>query len=388
MPSAPTTTCGGGGAPSPGGHDPNSAGGASARQDRRDGDAPVPRTRLDRRRQRRLDQHVDRAAARQPDVPRLLVADPVADDPRVAVAPGALDLLRRRALDAAAADRARDPPVVGAQEHGAFRPRRRAERPDDDRPADPDAVAPPGFERRQEFLHRSGRASVAGTWPGKTVRWRREVANRHSGARAGIGRGRRLPAPPDVARADAREDLAEALEAGDGAGRQEVVDVRERRPHPAGERLVAGRARERVEPDEPMAVAAEARRLGRDERRIAPVPAVRHDDDDAARPERPARPAQVELAERLADPRPARPVADGVGDAGEGAIPVAVAQQPRHPGELRPEHERLGLDGGRRRERLDEPQEQPRMALHRARRCRTGRRSCAAASPSAARPTR
>ncbi len=137
------------------------------------------------------------------------------------------------------------------------------------------------------------------------------------------------------------------------------------RPHPAGERLVARRPGERVEPDEPVAVAAKARRLGRDERRIAAVPAVRHDDDDAARPQRPARPPQVELAERLADSRPARPVADRLGDAGEGAVPVAVAEQPRDAGELRPEHERLSLDRGRRRERLDEPQQQPRVALHR-----------------------
>ena len=59
----------------------------------------------------RLDQHVDRAATGQADVPRLLVADPVADDPGVAGGPCPVDLLGRGALDAAAADRARDPAV-------------------------------------------------------------------------------------------------------------------------------------------------------------------------------------------------------------------------------------------------------------------------------------
>ena len=34
---------------------------------------------------------------------------------------------------------------------------------------------------------------------------------------------------------------------------------------------------------------------------IAPVPAVRHDDDDAARAQRPPRPAQVECARRIPD---------------------------------------------------------------------------------------
>ena len=42
-------------------------------------------------------------------------------------------------------------------------------------------------------------------------------------------------------------------------------------------------------------------------------------------------------------------------------------EQPRHPGQLRPEHERLRLHRRRRRQRLDEPQQQPRVALHRAR---------------------
>ena len=41
----------------------------------------------------------------RPDVPRLLVADPVADDPGVAGRAGVLDLLGRGAFDAAAAHR-------------------------------------------------------------------------------------------------------------------------------------------------------------------------------------------------------------------------------------------------------------------------------------------
>src|SRR5207253_2509920 len=38
----------------------------------------------------RLDEHVDRSAAREPHVPRLFVADPVPDDAAVPVAAGAL----------------------------------------------------------------------------------------------------------------------------------------------------------------------------------------------------------------------------------------------------------------------------------------------------------
>ena len=44
--------------------------------------------------------------------------------------------------------------------------------------------------------------------------------------------------------------------------------------HPAGERLVAGRAGQRVEPDQPMAVASQSGGLGGDERGVAAIPAV------------------------------------------------------------------------------------------------------------------
>ena len=178
--------------------------------------------------------------------------------------------------------------------------------------------------------------------------------------------GGRLGAAPRVRRPDAAQDLAEALERGDRAGRQEVVDVRVGGAHAAGERLVAGRAGQRVEPDEPMAVAAQARGLRGDERRVAAVPAVGHDDDDATRPQGPPRPLLVERPEALADARAAGPVVDRVGDAGQGAVAVAVLEQPGDAGQARPEHERLGADLAGRRERLDEAQEQPRVALHRA----------------------
>ena len=80
-------------------------------------------------------------------------------------------------------------------------------------------------------------------------------------------------------------------------------------PHPAGQRLVAGRAGERVEPDEAVAVAPQPRGLGRDERRVAAVPAVGDDDHDARRPQRPPRPLLVErrgTTRRCASRRPSR----------------------------------------------------------------------------------
>ena len=63
---------------------------------------------------------------------------------------------------------------------------------------------------------------------------------------------------------------------------------------------------------------------------------------------------------------PAGPVVDRVGHAGQRAVAVAVLEQPGDPGQPRPEHERLDPHLAGRREGLDEAQQQPRVALHRA----------------------
>ncbi len=117
----------------------------------------------DRVRHDRLDQDVDRAAAGEADVPGLLVADAVADHPGSAGLPSVVDLLGRRALDAAAADRTRDATVRGVQQDRPLGSWRRTERPDDDGPADVDAVAPPRPQRLEQFLHCSGLAAPGST---------------------------------------------------------------------------------------------------------------------------------------------------------------------------------------------------------------------------------
>ena len=180
-----------------------------------------------------------------------------------------------------------------------------------------------------------------------------------------VGSG--LRALPRVGGADAAEDLTEPFERCDRASRKEVVDVGVGRTHPAGERLVTGCPGERVQPDEAVAVAPQTGRLGCDERGVASIPAIGYDDHDATRSERATCPCLVEGPEALADPRPTRPVVDRFADLRQRPIAILVAEQPRDAGEPRPEHERLGADGARGRERLDEPQQQPRVALHRAR---------------------
>ena len=119
--------------------------------------ARLPRSRargdVPRRRHAGLDEHVDRAAAGEADVPRLLVADPVADHPAVPVLARPLDLLGRGALDAAAADRSPRSARRRPSEDRALGPRRAAERPHDHGPADAGALRAPAVERVEELLH-------------------------------------------------------------------------------------------------------------------------------------------------------------------------------------------------------------------------------------------
>ena len=350
---------------------------ARRREDRRDRDPPRSRApRHGCRRDDGLDENIDRPATGQPDVPRLLVADPVADHPAVPVA-------RTRSISSAAAPSTQPPltePAIRPSSarirtapsgRGALpnvrtttaRPRRRprpSSRPASrEVPASDRACSSAVSGRAAESVGSAGvRPAAAGACPDRRARL----------AAAGIG-----ARPPPRRRAGCRSVRIPArispsrsrLATVPPATKSSMYGMAARMP--AGERLVAGRAGQRVEPDEPVAVPPEAGRLGRDEGRVAAVPAVGHDDHDAGRAERPARPVVVEVAEPLADARPAGPVVDAVGDPRQRPVPVAVAQEPGHPGQARPEHERLGPDLDRRGQRLDEPQQQPRVALHRAR---------------------
>ncbi len=406
MPSLLMTTGGGGGLAIARRRRPELGGGASAGKRDRDGDAAVPRHPVDRGRQGRLDEDVDRPAARQPDVPRLLVADPVADHPGVAVAPGPLDLLGRGALDAAAADGARDPAVVGAEQHGALGSRRASRtsgrRPPGRcrhrRPATPQRGRTSFIERssgRRRFASGSGRQSrhsgrsararsasrpaivaAAADWStdglvGATRPAQSGVSGRSrivSGAGAGIGRGGRFPAPRDVARADRRRGSRRGARGW-------------RRSRPAGSRRCtetprASRRRAARSHGVPASGLSQTSRWQLRRRRAVSVatsigsPRSQPSDTTMTMPlVRSVRRAQRRLNSRNDSPIRVPPAQSLTASAtrGERAIAVAVAKQPRHPGQLRPEHERLRLDRRRRRQRLDEPQQQPRMALHRAR---------------------
>ena len=233
----------------------------------------------------RLDEHVDRAAAGEADVPRLLVADPVADDAADAGALARRDLLERGALDAAARHDPGQPAVGGHDEARAFRPRRRAEGPDDDRAAERGALRLPARTVSSSSRissdpfacrRRSGTAPTGRRRAARAADWGGAPTRGSDGSRAAPpSRVRRTPRTrgraaspaaggrPGAAQAHPAEERPEPLERRDRSRRQEVVDRTGTRRPSRGNRLVTGRARERVEPDEPMTVAPEARRLRR-----------------------------------------------------------------------------------------------------------------------------
>ena len=235
-PSSWTTSSAAGGAPSPGCVRPNSAGGESAGSGVMTAE-PCPPAPIDPRAASITTAGATGSTSTsivppqaRPDVPGLLVADPVADDPGVA------GLRRARSISSAAAPSTQPPltepairPSVGVQQDRALGSRRRPERPDDDGPAD---VAPPsrlpGRQGVEQFLHRSGLGADGSiglaTDDGG---WR---ADRRAG-RSGEGRVRGGLAPPSrVAGPHAAEDLAEPLQ-------------RRRPSRPAGSRRCRGRRR-------------------------------------------------------------------------------------------------------------------------------------------------
>ncbi len=101
----------------------------------------------------RLDEHVDLAAAGQPDLPRDLVGDAVRHERRRAVFEHELGLLGDVGLDATARDGAEEP-VAADRELGAERPRRRAPAADDGRQHDLLACGTPLLGFGEHLVHR------------------------------------------------------------------------------------------------------------------------------------------------------------------------------------------------------------------------------------------
>jgi len=90
--------------------------------------------------------------------------------------------------------------------------------------------------------------------------------------------------------------------------RHEIVDVLERRLHPARQRLISCRTKQRIQPDQPRAAASKPRELPGEELRISAVPPIGHNQDDRTMAHDTACPRRVERAQRLTDTCAATPV--------------------------------------------------------------------------------
>src|SRR5450759_5149130 len=130
-------------------------------RDHHDGAGALARGLHDLRPEVRLHEHVDRAAAGQTHVPRLLVSDPVAYDAADAGGAGSLDLLVRGAFHAAARDAPGQPPIRRADPGCPLRSGRRTERPDDDGAAERRVLRLPCPDRLEQLPHRSSSSSFS-----------------------------------------------------------------------------------------------------------------------------------------------------------------------------------------------------------------------------------
>ena len=154
------------------------------------------------------------------------------------------------------------------------------------------------------------------------------------------------------------------LQAVQVVGRQKIIYVGQRRLHPPRQGLVAGRAEQRIEPDEPVAAALQARHFPPQQFRLAPVPAVGYDQNHRPATQHAPRPAVVEHFNGLPDAGAAGPVRHGARHFAHRLVNAPVRQVAGNAGQPRGEQKRLQLlpAGGHG---VDEMQQHPGVAFHR-----------------------
>src|SRR6266852_1785689 len=172
--------------------------------------------------------------------------------------------------------------------------------------------------------------------------------------------------PPSSSRApvETRQHSPEIVQRLHVMSREEVIAVRKRGHHASRERLVTLGAQQRIEPDEPVRRAPEVYELGGQLTWVAAIPAVADDDHHRPVTEHASRPAAIEIRKRVADASAPAEVMHSFAHGGEGAIEVAMAQQPGDAREASREHEGFEILAARYGVRKDH--EQARVALHRA----------------------
>lgn len=148
-------------------------------------------------------------------------------------------------------------------------------------------------------------------------------------------------------------------------GRHHAVHVRQDGTHAARPGLEAGKAQQRIEPDDAVREARQPRHLRVEQVDVLVVQPVGHQQYGGAAGQCAASPAPVELGQRRADARAAGPVRHQLRDGLHGHVRIALAQLPRHVGQARAEQE--GLDAlARLHQRVAVVQHRARVAAHRS----------------------
>ena len=143
---------------------------------------------------------------------------------------------------------------------------------------------------------------------------------------------------------------------------QKIVHVGQRGLHSLGQRLVVGRAQQRVQPDQPVTTALQAGRLVGQQLGLATVPAIGNDHHDGLSAQRPTQPLVVERLDRIADAGTAGPVGHGTGDLSNGLVDAPVPQLASYTGQTSGEKESLNrLPGGHG---VDKVEQHPCVAFH------------------------
>src|SRR6266513_677976 len=137
-----------------------------------------------------VDEHVDLAAAGQPDREGEVVGDPVREQLRLRAAEHFARVAVDLALDAAAGDRPGHLPALRDGELGSDRPRGRAPRRDDRRERELLAARAPTLDVRQDLLHAACLLSIPASTPASSSRLARLCPAMN---RSTYGRAARIP---------------------------------------------------------------------------------------------------------------------------------------------------------------------------------------------------
>src|SRR5579875_331595 len=143
--------------------------------------------------------------------------------------------------------------------------------------------------------------------------------------------------------ADVAQQVAQVNQAVQVMGRQKIIDIRQGRLHPNGQRSVIGRAEQGVEPDEPVTTMLQAIHLNLQHAGIAAIPTIADDQHDSSASQHTFSPLMVKVVQSVADARATGPVLHRFGNITHRLIDIAPLELARDTREARAKDESLDV---------------------------------------------